>query len=193
MKIILIAAVQNLGRVGDIVEVKNGYAKNFLIPNNKALCFTANNAKVFEAKKHEFEKANEQSMENASSVKDKIFGKNVIIIENASDDGRLYGSVSAATVANQVNEVIGKKLISRSEVFLKKPIKEIGIYDVVLNLHSEVAFEVKVIVSRSESEAEAILKGGDKKEVKAEEGNTEATEVEKPKRAARKKKEVVEE
>jgi large subunit ribosomal protein L9 len=195
MKIILIAAVQNLGKVGDIVEVRNGFAKNFLIPNKKAICFTVNNAKIFESKKHEFEKASQQGQEAALEIKEKISGKNIIIIENASDDGRLYGSVNAVVVADKINEIIGKKALSRSEIFLKKPIKEIGIYEVTLNLHFDVFFDVKVVVSRSESEAEAILKGDNKdKKEKANdsvvsEETSDGTSVAKPKRAPRKKKE----
>jgi len=191
MKIILIASVSKLGKVGDVVEVKNGYAKNFLIPNKKAICFTVNNAKIFEEKKHEFEQANLESLANANKVSEAIAGKNIIVIQNASDDGRLYGSVNAAIIATKINEILKKKLVTNSDVFLKKPIKEIGVYDVSLNLHSEAAFAVKVVVSRSEGEVEALLKGN-KKDSKSEEV-TAATEgevvVEKQKRAPRKKKE----
>ncbi len=158
MKVILIAAVSNLGKIGDIIEVKNGYAKNFLIPNKKAICFTANNSKIFEAKKHEFEQANQEHLASAKKVQEKIAGKEIIIIENASDDGRLYGSVNSAVVADKVNEITKGKSVSRADIFLQKPIKEIGIYAVKINPHSEVSFEVKVVVSRTESEAEAMLK-----------------------------------
>ena len=104
MKIILITSVAKLGKIGDIVEVKDGYAKNFLIPGNKAICFSENNAKIFEDKKQEFEKLNQDSIDNASKVKEAVAKKDIIIIENASDDGRLYGSVSAAVIANKINE-----------------------------------------------------------------------------------------
>jgi large subunit ribosomal protein L9 len=158
MKIILIAAVSNLGKIGDVLEVKSGYAKNFLIPSKKAICFTANNYKIFETKKHEFEQANLKNLSVAEKVQSKISGKDIVIIENASDDGRLYGSVNSAVIASKINEIIGDKLISRADIFLKKPIKEIGLYDVKLNLHSEVSFDVRLIVTRSESEIEALLK-----------------------------------
>ncbi len=158
MKVILISAIHNLGNIGDVVEVKNGYAKNFLIPEKKALCYTANNLKAFEAKKHDFELFNQESLASAKKAKDLLFGKNIIIIENASDDGRLYGSVNSTNISAKLNEVLGEKLVSRSQVFLKKPIKEIGIYEVVLNLHSELTFSSKVVVTRSESEVESLLK-----------------------------------
>jgi len=195
MKVILISAIHNLGKIGDVVEVKNGYAKNFLIPSKKAICYTASNFKIFESKRNEFEKENQDQLSLAKKIKDKIFGQNVIVIENASDDGRLYGSVNSAVIAAQVSKLFGEKSVSRSEVFLKKPIKEIGVYDVRLNLHSELSFEVKVIVTRSESEIESLLKADKKSanknssandEVVAEESaeNQESTaEVKKAKRS----------
>lgn len=167
MKIILISTVTNLGKIGDVVEVKNGYAKNFLIPAKKAICFTENSYKIFESKKQEFEKENQKNLETAGKVKHGIFGKDIIIIKSASDDGRLYGSVSSADIAAKVNEIIGSKSVARSDVFLKKPIKEIGVYQVRLTPHSEVSFEVRLIATRSESEIEALLQA-DKKGSKAD-------------------------
>ena len=196
MKIILISAISNLGKIGDVIEVKNGYAKNFLIPNKKAICFTVGNYKIFESRKHEFELENQKNLEGASKVKEKIFGKDVIIIENASDDGRLYGSVSSSDIANKINDMIGGKSISRADIFLKKPIKEIGVYEVKVAPHSEVGFDVRLIVTRSESEIEMLLKADKKSankfaqsEVEADEVSAEGSEVkeEKPKRAKKKK------
>ena len=191
MKIILISAVSNLGRIGDVVEVKNGYAKNFLIPNKKAICFTVNNSKIFESRKHEFEQENIKNLDGAAKVKAQIEGKDIIIIENASDDGRLYGSVSSAVIAAKINEIIGEKNVSRADIFLIKPIKEIGVYDVKLNLHSELAFSVRLIVTRSESEIEALIKASKKgnksseveEAVVASEPASEEVKPEKPKRA----------
>ncbi|MBM5782762.1 MAG: 50S ribosomal protein L9 [Pelagibacterales bacterium] len=194
MKIILTAAVANLGRIGDVVEVKNGYAKNFLIPNNKAICFTVSNSKVFESKRKEFEQANQKDLESANLVKEKIYGKDIIIIENASDDGRLYGSVSSATIASEINEVIKQKSVSRADVILAKPIKEIGVYEVKLALHSEASISVRLVVSRSDSEVAALIKAADKKSEKfsqkaegEEEVKTEVEASEKPKKAKKKK------
>jgi large subunit ribosomal protein L9 len=158
MKVILISAMHNLGKIGDVVEVKNGYAKNFLIPGKKAICYNASNFKIFESKKQEFEQQNQDQLSLAKKIKDKIFGKNIIVIQSASDDGRLYGSVTTSVIADKANEVIAEKSISRSDIFLKKPIKETGVYNVKFGLHSELTFEVKVVVTRSESEVESLLK-----------------------------------
>jgi large subunit ribosomal protein L9 len=192
MKIILIATVSKVGKIGDVIEVKNGYAKNFLIPNKKAICFTTNNYKIFETKKHEFEQENLKNLSVAEKVKAQISGKDVVVIENASDDGRLYGSVNSAVIAAKINEVIGEKLVSRADIFLKKPIKEIGLYEVKLNLHSEIALDVRLIVTRSESEIEALLKA-EKKGSKSEDSEVVSEVVEAkstaPKKPRKKKEE----
>ena len=200
MKIILTAAVSNLGKVGDVVEVKNGYAKNFLIPNKKAICATSNNSKIFESKRQEFEQANDKDLAIAESVREKISGKDVIIIENASDDGRLYGSVSSSVIATKINDILKQKSVAKANIFLKKPIKEIGIYEVNVVLHSDVAIQARLIVTRSESEVDALLKA-EKKSEKAEK-KSEVVEVvseevveaksEKPKKPKKKKAEAAE-
>lgn len=140
--------------------------KNFLIPTGKALSFTKNNYKVFESKKADFEKESADKVVAANAVKEKIIGKNVIIIENASDDGRLYGSVNAALIAEKINAFSGSDLLSRNDISLEKPIKEVGVYKVLVSPHSDVTFTVRVVVSRSESEVDLLLKaekGGVKK------------------------------
>lgn len=203
MKIILIAAQPRLGKIGDIVEVKNGYAKNFLIPQKLAICYTPSNYKIFESKKHEFEQENAKNLSAASKIKDKIEAKDILIIQNASDDGRLYGSVTTSLIASKLNELAGEKAISRNQIFLKKSIKEIGVYDAVINLHSDVACPVRLIVTRSESEVDALLKAAAKGKNKSAdveaapaaenaEVASEEVQAEKPKRT-RKKKEVADE
>jgi len=189
MKIILTSDVSKLGKIGDIIAVANGYAKNFLIPSGKAISYTPANYKVFESKKSEFEQANLKNLDSASKAKAKIAGKDLIVIENASDDGRLYGSVNSSLIATKINEILGEKLISRADVFLAKPIKEVGIYQVKLNLHSEVSFEVRAIVTRSESEAEALLRGGKNKseEETSNEESSEEKKFSKPRRSRKKK------
>jgi len=162
MKVILTARVSNLGQIGDIVEVKNGYAKNFLIPNKKAICQTVNNQKLFDSRKAEFEKANENALSLANQVKNKIFGNNIVIIENASDDGRLYGSVSSTVIAMKINEFLKEKIVEKTSIFLSKPIKDIGVYSVKIDLHSDVVFNLKLVVSRSESEVDALIKAEEK-------------------------------
>lgn len=158
MKIILISTVASLGKIGDVVEVKNGYAKNFLIPNKQAICFTENNFKIFESKKSEFEQESSNKVDAANAVKDKVIGNNIVIIENASDDGRLYGSVNAPVIAAKINEFVKSNIISRNDITLERPIKDIGVYKVTVTPHSEVSFVVKLIVTRSESEIELLLK-----------------------------------
>jgi large subunit ribosomal protein L9 len=168
MKIILTAAVSNVGKIGDVVEVKNGYAKNFLIPNNKAICATANNSKIFESRRQEFEQANDKDLAIATSVKERISGKDVVILENASDDGRLYGSVNSTLISAKINEIVKEKVASRVNVFLKKPIKEVGVYSVQLSLHSDVVINLRLVVARSEAEVTALVKAEKKSEVKPE-------------------------
>ncbi len=177
MKVILTARVSNLGQIGQTVEVKSGYAKNFLIPSKKAICFTPNSQKLFEAKRVEFEQANDDNFAIAKKIKDKLEGKDIIIIESASDDGRLYGSVSSTTIAAKVNDVVGSKAVSRAVVFLRKPIKEIGVYAVKLDLHSDVDLEVRVIVTRSESEIEALLKAAKSESEPVEEKKSKKEDV----------------
>ena len=174
MKVILIDALPKLGKIGDVVVVKNGYAKNFLIPNKKAICFTEENYKSFESKKHEFEQGSIARLEGASKIKALTEGKNMIIIENASDDGRLYGSVNSSLIASKINELIGEKLVEKSAIFLNKPIKETGIYEAKLALHSELSISVKLVVSRTESEAQALL--NPKKPAKAKEESESSSE-----------------
>lgn len=156
MKVILTAS-SKLGKIGDVVVVKNGYAKNFLIPNKKAICLNKENQKAFEIQKHLYEQQNASSIDLANSIKTILEQKNIIIIENASDDGHLYGSVNSTLIAKKINEIISSSKIERNNVILQKPIKEIGLYQINLNLHPEVEILAKVVVSRSESEISSIL------------------------------------
>ncbi len=203
MKVILTERVSNLGQIGELVEVKSGYAKNFLIPSKKAIAFTPNSQKLFEAKRSEFEAANQGKFAAATQIKAKLAGKDIIVIESASDDGRLYGSVTSASIAAKINEIVGSKAIARANVFLRKPIKELGVYPINLDLHSDVVLDVRVIVTRSESEIEALLKAdakanapeevSDKKKTKTSEDAIEvveevAAEEEKPAKKTKKKK-----
>ncbi len=199
MKIILTAAVSKLGKIGDVVDVANGYAKNFLIPSKKAICFTVNNHKLFEAKKQEFEKQDSADLALANKVKESLVGKDVVIIENASDDGRLYGSVNSSVIANKINEILKQKVATRANIFLKKSIKDIGIYEVGVALHSEVAISARLIVTRSESEVEALLKAekrNEKSDKKSESNEVSEAQVEaevkadKPKKPRKKKAEI---
>ena len=178
MKLILIDNLPKLGKIGDVVTVKNGYGKNYLVPNKKAICYTEENYKSFAEKKAEFEKQSSEKLAIANKVKELLAGKNIIIIENASDDGRLYGSVNSSVIANKINDVINEKLIDKSVVFLSKPIKEIGIYDSKLNLHSDLILDVKLLVSRSESEAMVLLNPKKKSKKESDDQETESASQE---------------
>lgn len=196
MKVILIDVLPKLGKIGDVIVVKNGYAKNFLIPNKKAICFSDENYKAFESKKHEFEKESIKRLDGASKIKSLTEGKNIIIIENASDDGRLYGSVNSSLIANKINEAIGEKLVEKSAIFLNKPIKETGIYEVKIIIHSDLPISIKLVVSRTESEAQALLnpkKPIAKAKEESESSPEENSEKENAPKKPRKKKEKVSE
>ena len=164
MKIILTSTVSGLGKVGDVLDVKNGFAKNFLIPTNKAICYSENNKSLFEAKRSEYEKASNDLLDVSNQLKNQFIGKNLIIIENASDDGRLYGSVNSAVIAAKVNEEFKKDAVNKSDIVLTKPIKEIGVYEVSVELHPENVFTIKVVISRLESEVENLLKTYEKQQ-----------------------------
>lgn len=188
MKIILTSDISGLGKIGDIVAVANGYAKNFLIPSGKAISYTPANYKVFESKKAEFEQENLKNLDSASKAKTKIANKDLLIIENASDDGRLYGSVSSSLLATKINEMLGEKIVSRSDIFLSKPIKDIGVYQVKLNLHSDISFEVRAIVTRSESEVDFLIRGSKKIKDENPEGAMNSTENSEEKKVNKTKK-----
>ena len=161
MKVILISRVINLGNIGDIVNVRDGYGKNFLIPQKKAIFYSVANYKVFETKKQQFEVENQNNSSSAHISKQKLDGKTIIIVGNASDDGRLYGSVTTATVASKVNEILGSKSstkpVSRIDIILKKPIKDVGVHDVRVDLYSDIYAKMQVVVGKSESEAAVII------------------------------------
>jgi large subunit ribosomal protein L9 len=157
MKIILISRVASLGKIGDIVNVRDGYGKNFLIPQKKAIFYSVANYKIFEQNKSQFEADNNQNIALAEKSQQDLFSKEIAIIENASDDGRLYGSVSTADIAEKINAILGAKSVSRSDIMLKKPIKNIGVYDVDIDLYSGIFANVKVVIARSESEISGLI------------------------------------
>jgi large subunit ribosomal protein L9 len=187
MKIILISMVANLGKIGEIVTVKNGYAKNFLIPQKKAIIYNSGNSKLFESKRQEFEAENLKNLSSAEKIKEQIIGKDIVIIENASDDGHLYGSVNSAIIATKINEILGQKILTRSNIFLTKPIKEIGLYDITLSFHFEVNAVIRLIVTRSESEIETLINAKNKKNHNSDNHEENATNLsQEPKKEARK-------
>jgi len=159
MKVILISRFANLGNIGDIINVRDGYGKNFLIPQKKAIFYSIVNYTTFEAKKQQFEIENQENCSGAEVNKAKLDDKIIHILGNASDDGKLYGSITTAVIASEVNKIFGKTIVSRANIILKKPIKEIGIYDVKVDLYSSIVANVRVVVARTESEVRSLMAG----------------------------------
>lgn len=161
MEVILIERMKNLGNIGDVVKVKDGYARNYLLPQKKALRANKDNVAYFESKRADIEARNADARKDAEKVAKGLEGLSVVLIRQASDDGRLYGSVNARDIALVLQEK--KHQVDRKHVELTTLIKEIGIYPVKVALHPEVIVDIKVNVARSESEAEAAAKGKVKK------------------------------
>ncbi len=157
MQVILLERVENLGALGEEVKVRDGYARNFLLPQKKALRATDANRKVFEARRAEIEARNAEARASAEKASGKIDGSSYVLLRQAGEAGQLYGSVSPRDIA----EEIGKKTkgIDKSAVILDKPIKTIGLYDVRVRLHAEVYANIKVNVARSQDEAERQARG----------------------------------
>ncbi|MAK60854.1 MAG: 50S ribosomal protein L9 [Ponticaulis sp.] len=152
MQIILLERVEKLGTIGDEVEVKNGFARNYLIPQGKALLATDANRARFEAEKAEIEARNAKAREEASKHGEDLDGKTFVLIRQAGENGYLFGSVAARDVAEAAT-VSGTK-VGRSQVLLNTPIKSIGLHEVEIRLHPEVTVTVTMNVARSEDEAE---------------------------------------
>ena len=152
MDVILLERVEKLGAIGDVVTVKNGFARNFLLPRKKALRANAANKKVFEANRTQIEADNASRRGEAEVASKTVDGKTITLIRQASNAGHLYGSVSARDLAELLAED-GAKL-GRNQIVLDKPIKAIGLYTVKVSLHPEVQVQIKVNVARSPEEAE---------------------------------------
>jgi large subunit ribosomal protein L9 len=159
MDIILLERIEKLGGIGDVVSVKDGYARNFLLPNKKALRANDSNKKVFEANRSKIESDNANRRGEAEVHSKDVEGKQVILIRASSNSGQLYGSVSVRDIVDALN-ADGAKL-GKSMVVLERPIKSIGLYDVKVALHPEVSVLVKVNVARSPDEAELQAQGVD--------------------------------
>lgn len=159
MDVILLERVEKLGSIGDVVTVKNGFARNFLLPNKKALRANDSNRKLFESNRAKIESDNANKRGDAEVASKGVDGKSVTLIRQASNVGALYGSVSARDIVDAL-EAEGAKVL-KSQVILGKPIKNIGLHDVRVALHPEVSVTVKVNVARSPEEAELQAKGVD--------------------------------
>src|SRR6476469_7167137 len=159
MEVILLERVEKLGAIGDVVKVKDGFARNYLLPRKKALRANEANRKVFEANRAKIEEENANRRSDAEKASKGVEGKSVQLISQASTTGQLYGSVSARDIAEAL-EGVGAN-VSKSQVVLDRPIKAIGMHEVKVALHPEVAVTVKVNVARSPGEADVQAQGVD--------------------------------
>lgn len=159
MKVVLLERVENLGAIGDVVSVKDGFARNFLLPRDKARRATSANLKAFELDRAAIEARNEKNKSESQKIADKIDGQTYVMIRQAGETGQLYGSVAGRDVAEAVQAEGGK--VERSQVVLNTPIKTLGVHEVLVRLHAEVQATVKINVARSADEAERQAKGED--------------------------------
>jgi large subunit ribosomal protein L9 len=159
MEVILLERVEKLGGIGDVVTVKNGFARNYLLPRKKALRANEANRKVFEANRARIESENAERRTGAEAASKGIDGKTVQLIRQASNTGQLYGSVSARDIIDALEADSTK--VTKSQVVLDRPIKTIGMHEVRISLHPEVNVSIKVNVARSPEEAELQAQGVD--------------------------------
>ncbi|MBI1365097.1 MAG: 50S ribosomal protein L9 [Alphaproteobacteria bacterium] len=157
MEIILLERVENLGQMGDVVKVRDGYARNFLLPRKKALRANEENRKLFEQQRAELEARNLEQRKEAEAVAGKIDGRSFVMIRQASEMGHLYGSVSTRDIA-EIASADGL-MIDRTQVRLDKPLKTLGIFSVRIALHPEVTAKIEINVARSAEEAERQARG----------------------------------
>ena len=199
MKVILTEKITKLGNIGDCVEVKTGFARNYLLPNNKAMRWTKENVALFEAKKAEIVARHEKAKKTAESKVDAVKNAKLYMIRQAGDTGQLYGSVSSRDIARELKEVAGVAVES-AQVMLGAPIKSVGVFDTKIALHPDVIVDVKIYVAQSKDEIDALVAGkkltfGTKKveeekaeetEEKKEEAKEEVVEEKKEEKAEKK-------
>ena len=159
MEVILLQRVAKLGQMGDVVRVRDGFARNFLLPQGKALRANETSRKRFERDKAQLEARNLEAKTEAEAVAGKLNGQTFVVIRQAGETGQLYGSVSTRDIADLATEA--GFTVERSQVWLDRPIKMIGMHEVTISLHPEVEVPVTVNVARSESEAERQAQGED--------------------------------
>ena len=166
MQVILLERVAKLGQMGDVVDVKPGYARNFLLPQGKAKSASASNIKAFESEKAKLEAHNLETKKEADALAASLNGQNFTIIRSASETGVLYGSVTPRDAADAANEAAFT--IDRKQFILKSPIKELGLHEIEVKLHPEVSASVTVNVARSLEEAELQASGKSIQDLAAE-------------------------
>ena len=199
MKIILTEKIAKLGNIGDTVDVRTGYARNYLLPNKKAMRYTRENVALFEAQKAELVARHENAKKAAEAKVDAVKNAKLHMIRQAGDTGQLYGSVSSSDIARELKEIAGVSIES-AQVLLGSPIKSVGVFDTKIALHSDVIVDVKIYVAQSKDEIDALVAGkkltfGTKKveeekaeetEEKKEEAKEEVVEEKKEEKAEKK-------
>ena len=158
MKVILTEKITKLGNIGDSVDVKTGYARNYLLPNKKAMRYTRENMALFEAKKAEIIARHEKAKKDAESKVSAVKNAKLHMIRQAGDTGQLYGSVSSRDIARMLKEVANVSIES-AQVLLGSPIKSVGVFDTKIALHPDVVVDVKVYVAQSQDEIDALVSG----------------------------------
>jgi len=151
MEVILLEHVDKLGKMGEKVNVKNGYARNYLLPSKKALRATEANLAVYEAQKAELEAHNKKLFDDASKLAESLKGFSAVLVRQAAETGQLYGSVTIRDIAAAIKEAGFN--VERRQVYLENSIKDLGVYQVKLNLHPEVSQTILVNVARTEDDA----------------------------------------
>ncbi|MEL7466072.1 MAG: 50S ribosomal protein L9 [Pseudomonadota bacterium] len=175
MDVVLLERVEKLGQMGDVVAVKDGFARNFLLPKGKALRATKGNMERFENERAQLEARNLEAKKEAEAVAEKMDGETFIAIRQASDSGSLYGSVNSRDIAELATE--GGFSVARNQIVLDVPVKELGLHDVRVVLHPEVDATITINVARSNDEAELQAQGKSIQELRAEEEAAEAFDV----------------
>ena len=158
MKVILTEKITKLGNIGDAVDVRTGYARNYLLPNKKAMRYTRENVALFEAQKAELVARHENAKKAAESKVDAVKNAKLHMIRQAGDTGQLYGSVSSRDIARALKENAGVSIES-AQVLLGAPIKSVGAFDTKIALHPDVIVDVKVYVAQSQDEIDALVAG----------------------------------
>ncbi len=158
MEVILLQRIESLGQMGDVVKVKPGFARNYLLPQKKALRATKDNMARFEGQRAQLEAANLERRSEAETVSGKLDGLTIVIVRQAGETGQLYGSVTARDIAEGVTEA--GFTVLRNQVMMDRPIKMLGLHPVRVALHPEVVVTITVNVAKSEEEAEVQLEAG---------------------------------
>lgn len=159
MEVILLERIASLGQMGEVVRVRDGYARNFLLPQGKALRANEANRKKYESQRHQLEARNLERKSEAEQVATKLAGQSFVVVRQAGETGHLYGSVTSRDLAEAMET--GGFSVARSQIALHQPIKTIGLHEVVIALHPEVETKVTVNVARSEDEAARQARGED--------------------------------